>query len=139
MRLFLILLLLLHFPVSYAENISKEILVGSWNPSKHIPSDGATRFRLDVASDLSARMIALNSDKEFILLCMGELLKGDLPLYILKCVGEGRHVMSVVLSGWRLESSGTAMIYGHEYWFGSPGPKDLYGGVPVSYTKSGKT
>ncbi|WP_162926308.1 hypothetical protein [Teredinibacter purpureus] len=115
----------------------KEDLVGSWIPSGEMPrQEGVRNYELVVNEDMSASYISTDAYKgkdKFRLNCKYKPSTSQDSIFIYYCYLKELHLITLALGGWQSESG--ELLFGYEYWLGSPRPGQIHGGLPVSLSK----
>lgn len=132
------LLFVLFFSVScFSESLMQEDLVGSWTPSGEMPREtGIRNYELIVNKDMNASYIAMDVHEkkdEIRLNCKYKPSASQDSIFVYYCYLKELHLITLALGGWQSESG--ELLFGYEYWLGSPKPGQIHGGLPVSLSK----
>lgn len=123
--------------VSMSDSLVESDLPGVWRPSGEFKREQSVRdYELHVDSDLDAEYVSLGGVKKKDVLKLGCSYKpsdSQDSVFVYYCYLNDLHVITLSLAGWKSESG--QLLFGHEYWLGSPEPGDIHGGLPVSLEK----
>ena len=115
--------------ISGAVTLQKMDLVGRWVPSGEMPRAASnTDYALVVQPDMNATYEGVENGPKFE--CNYKPSNSQESIFVWYCYLKEKHLITLSLGGWRSESG--ALLYGYEYWLGSPEPGQIHGGLPVS-------
>lgn len=115
--------------LAFGETLQEQNLVGTWVPSGEMPrEEGVANYNLSIQPDFSATYTSIG--KDYSLACDHKPSDSQGSVFVWYCYLNEKHLITLSLGGWRLESN--ALLYGYEYWLGHPEPGEIHGGLPVS-------
>lgn len=133
MRLVAILILVFS-NFAHGETLALEDIQTLWVPSMYAnESDSVPFYTLDIKNGMEAIYASLPGQESTTLNCQRKSQNTAHEVFVFHCHLQGKHLITLALSGWVREGGKLRMLYGYEYWLGDPAPGEIHGGVPVSF------